>query len=41
MSVSLHTLCPSSAQQAERALRAAAEGAGHTAYTGPNGDGHE
>ena len=33
--------CPSSAQQAERALRAAAEGAGHTAYGGANGDGHE
>ena len=30
---------PSSAQKAERALRAAAEGAGHPPYTGPNGDG--
>ena len=31
--------CYSSAQRAELALRAAAEGAGHPAYTGPNGDG--
>jgi len=31
--------CPSSAQKAERALRAAAEGAGHAAYGGANGDG--
>ena len=31
--------CPSSAQKAERALRAEAEGAGHAAYHGANGDG--
>ena len=31
--------CYSSAQRAELALRAAAEGAGHPSYVGPNGDG--
>ena len=31
--------CYSSAQRAELALRAAAEGAGHPLYVGPNGDG--
>ena len=33
--------CPSSAQKAERALRAVAEGVGHPAYVGANGDGEE
>ena len=33
--------CYSSAQRAELALRAAAIGAGHPSYTGPNGDGDE